>query len=70
MATIYLSTTLTIVDALKSLQITTNLVQPTQPEVFLLDVSPLVNGVPSQSGTVDIADSLLVLRKVVGLVTF
>lgn len=70
MATIYLSTPLTIVDALTSLKITTKLVQPTQPELFLLDVSPLVNGVPSQSGTVDIADSLLVLRKVVGLVTF
>lgn len=70
MATIYLSTPLTIGNALKSLQITTKLVQPTQADMNLLDVSPLVNGVPSQSGTIDIADSLLVLRKVVGLVTF
>jgi len=70
MVTIYLSTTLTISDALKALRITTNLVQPTDPDLFLLDVSPLVSGVPSQSGSIDIADSLLVLRKVVGLETF
>jgi cytochrome c peroxidase len=70
MATIYLSTTLTIADALKALRITTNLAPPTEPDLNLLDVSPLVSGVPSQSGSIDIADSLLVLRKVVGLVTF
>lgn len=70
MATIYLSTPLTIADALKALRITTNLTQATSPDLNLLDVSPLVSGVPSQSGSIDIADSLLVLRKVVGLVTF
>ncbi|MBK5277179.1 MAG: hypothetical protein JJE30_19290 [Desulfuromonadales bacterium] len=68
--TIYSSTTLTISDALKALRITTNLIQPTDPDLNLLDVSPLVSGVPSQSGSIDIADALLVLRKVVGLVTF
>jgi len=70
MVTIYLSTTLTIADALKALRITTNLDQPTTANLNLLDVAPLVAGVPSQSGSIDISDSLLVLRKVVGLATF
>jgi cytochrome c peroxidase len=70
MVTIYLSTTLTISDALKALKISVNLTEPTTPDMNLLDVSPLVGGVPSQSGSIDIADSLLVLRKVVGLATF
>jgi len=70
MVTVYLSTPVTISDALKALQITTKLIQPTAPDLNLLDVSPLVSGVPSQSGSIDIADSLLILRKVVGLETF
>jgi hypothetical protein len=70
MVTIYFSTTLTISDALKALKISVNLTEPTTPYMNLLDVSPLVGGVPSQSGSIDIADSLLVLRKVVGLVDF
>jgi hypothetical protein len=70
MVTIYFSTPLTISDALKALKISVNLTEPTTPDMNLLDVSPLVGGVPSQSGSIDIADSLLVLRKVVGLVTF
>jgi hypothetical protein len=69
-ATISFSTTMTISDALRALQITTNLIQPTPSDMLLLDVSPLVNGVPTQSGTIDIADSLLVLKKVVGLVNW
>jgi cytochrome c peroxidase len=70
MATIYLSTPLTISDALKALRISVSIDQPTFPEMNLYDVSPLVGGVPSQSGSIDVADSLLVLRKVVGLAAF
>jgi len=70
MVTIYLSTTLTIADALTALRITTNLIQPTAADLNLLDVAPLAGGVPTQSGSVDLADSLLILRKVVGLETF
>jgi hypothetical protein len=34
------------------------------------DVAPLVNGVTTQNNVIDIADALLILRKVVGLVSF
>jgi hypothetical protein len=34
------------------------------------DVAPLVNGLPTQNNTIDIADALLILRKTVGLATF
>ncbi|NVN91573.1 MAG: hypothetical protein HXX11_13360 [Desulfuromonadales bacterium] len=70
MVTVYLSTPVTVADALKALRITTNLDQPTAADLNLLDVAPLVSGVPTQSGSIDIADSLLILRKVVGLETF
>jgi len=70
MSTIYLSTPLTIGNALNALKIAVKLTPPTASDLNLLDVAPLVNGNPSQSGFIDISDSLLVLKKVVGLVTF
>jgi hypothetical protein len=57
-------------DALKSLRFAVNLIQPTATDMLHGDVAPLVNGVPTQNNQIDIADALLILRKVVGLVSF
>jgi hypothetical protein len=62
--------TVDISDALKALRISTGLVVPTQLELLRGDVAPLVGGVPSPDGSIALADALLILRKVVGLVTF
>jgi Big-like domain-containing protein len=54
-----------ITDALKALQFATGLIQPTPEEALHADVAPLVNGIPSPNGKVDIGDVVLVLRKFV-----
>jgi hypothetical protein len=59
-----------ISDALKALRIATGLVVPTQLELLRGDVAPQVNGVPTPDGSIVLADSLLILRKVVGLISF
>jgi len=59
-----------ISDALRALRISTGLVVPTQLDLLHGDVAPLVSGVPAPDNAIRIADALLILRKVVGLVTF
>lgn len=59
-----------ISDALKALRIATGLVVPTQLELLRGDVAPQESGVPSPDGSIVLADALLILRKVVGLITF
>jgi Bacterial Ig-like domain len=54
-----------IADALKSLQFATGLVKPTPEETIHADVAPLVGGVPSPNGKIDIGDVVVILRKVV-----
>ena len=44
--------------------------QPSDEQKLHADVAPLVNGVPAPNGVVDVADALLILRKVVGVVSF
>jgi hypothetical protein len=57
-------------DALKALRFAVGLEQPTANDLLHGDVAPLVNGVPTQNSQIDIADALLILRKVVGGVIF
>jgi hypothetical protein len=59
-----------ISDALKALRIAVGLIQPTAVDLLHGDIAPLVNGLTTQNGQIDIGDALLILRKVVGLVTF
>lgn len=59
-----------ISDALKALRISTGLAVPTQLELLRGDVAPLVNGVPAPDSVISISDALIILRKVVGLISF
>ena len=59
-----------ISDALRALRISTGLIVPTQLDMLRGDVAPMVNGVPQPDNSISIADALLILRKVVGLVSF
>jgi hypothetical protein len=60
----------TIADALKSLQFAAGFVTPTADEKFHADVAPLVNGIPTGDGKVNIGDVVLILRKAAGLPSF
>jgi len=62
--------TVDISDALKALRIAVDLDQPTLLDMLHGDVAPLVGGKPAPDNRIDISDALLILRKVVGLVTF
>jgi Chitobiase/beta-hexosaminidase C-terminal domain/Divergent InlB B-repeat domain len=57
-----------VADALKALQITVGLSSPTPYEMIRGDVGPLVNGKPTQNGIIDLADTLVILQRSVGLV--
>jgi hypothetical protein len=59
-----------ISDALKAMRLAVGLDQSTLLDMLHGDIAPLVNGVPTQNNQIDVADALLILRKVVGLVTF
>ena len=59
-----------ISDALGTLRIAVGLVQPSAEQKLHADVAPLANGVPAPNGVVDVADALLILRKVVGTINF
>jgi len=60
---------LALADALRALQITVGIATQTTDD-NVLDVAPLVNGVPAPDGSVDISDADLILRKTVGLVSW
>jgi hypothetical protein len=65
------ATATTIADALKTLRIVVNLIPPTQDDKNHGDVAPLgPDGKPSPDGNIDIQDALVILRKVVGLVSW
>lgn len=59
-----------IVDALRALKISVGLIQPTPADFQNGDIAPLVNGIPVPDGVLDVADALLILRKIVGVVSF
>ena len=60
--------TVDIRDALKALQMAIGLYSPTMDEVIRGDVAPLVNGKPRPDGAINLADSLLILQRSLGLV--
>jgi hypothetical protein len=59
-----------IADALKALRIAVGLETATPDDLLGGDCAPLVNGVPAPDGRIDVSDSLLILKKVVGMVNF
>ena len=59
-----------ISDAVRALRIAVGLAAPSTDEMLRGDVAPLVNGVPAPDDRIDMADALVILRKVVGLVNF
>lgn len=59
-----------IADALRALRIAVGLAIPTPDELLHGDVAPLLNGVPNPDDKIDVADALLILRRVVHLVSF
>ncbi|HEY5973117.1 MAG TPA: Ig-like domain-containing protein [Geobacteraceae bacterium] len=54
-------------DAILALKISVGLVSASDQDKAQGDVCPQVNGKPSPDGKIDVSDSLLILRKVVGL---
>ncbi|MCM2356639.1 MAG: Ig-like domain-containing protein [Geobacteraceae bacterium] len=60
-----------ISDALKALRIAVSLDTPSATDMLHGDVAPLdANGVPAPDNRIDVADALVILRKVVGLIQF
>ena len=59
-----------ISDAIRALRIAAGIIAPTADDLFHGDVSPLVNGTPAPDSAIDVSDALVILRKVVGLVSF
>jgi hypothetical protein len=54
-------------DALKSLNFAMNIETPTATEILHGDVAPLVNGVSQPDGIINLGDTIVILRRVVGL---
>ncbi len=59
-----------IVDALRTLRFAVNLDTPTPQDRLHSDVAPLVNGIPSPNGIIDLGDAIVILRRAVGLVSW
>jgi FtsP/CotA-like multicopper oxidase with cupredoxin domain len=57
----------TLDEAIETLRMATGSKVPTSAELARLDVAPLLNGVTTPDGKVDIQDVIAILRKVVGL---
>lgn len=65
------ATSTTVADALGCLRVVVNLVQSTQDDRNHCDVAPLgPDGKPRPDGQINIQDALVILRKVVGLVSW
>jgi hypothetical protein len=61
---------ITIADAVIALGIAIGRITPTPEQMLRGDVAPLVNGRPAPDGRIDIGDAVVILRKVVGLVSW
>ncbi|MFZ4858939.1 MAG: beta strand repeat-containing protein, partial [Desulfuromonadaceae bacterium] len=59
-----------LADALKVLNVTVGLETLSASEKVNADVAPLVNGKPVSDGTVDVGDALVILKRVIGLLTW
>jgi hypothetical protein len=56
-----------LADVLKSLKFAMKIEIPTAIEILHGDVAPLVNGVPQPDGIINLGDTIVILRRVVGL---
>jgi hypothetical protein len=56
-----------IADALKSLNFAMKVETPMPDDLLHGDVAPLVNGVPQPDGVINLGDTIVILRRVVGL---
>ena len=59
-----------LADALKVLNVSVGLTTLSAAEKVNADVAPLVNGKPVPDGTVDVGDALIILKRVIGLLTW
>jgi hypothetical protein len=59
-----------LADALKILNFTVGLETLSASEKVNADVAPLVNGKPVSDGTVDVGDAMIILKRVIGLLTW
>ncbi len=59
-----------IADAYKMLEIAIGRVSATPQDLKRADIAPLVNGKPKPDGVIDVADVVVVLRRIVGLVNW
>jgi hypothetical protein len=60
----------TVVDALRALQICIGFVSAHDDDLLRGDVAPFINGKPAPDGKLDVGDALLILRRAVDLVTW
>ena len=58
---------LDMTDALFALRFAAGILRPTQQQVMIGDVAPLVNGRSQPDGKIDIGDAVVLLRRSVGL---
>jgi hypothetical protein len=59
-----------ISDALRTLQLATGGAAVTPADLQLLDVAPVVGGIPAPNGTIDLGDVVVMLEQIVGSVTW
>jgi hypothetical protein len=52
------------------MRVAVGVTEPTPEQRQRGDVAPLVNGKPAPDGRIDLGDAVVILRKVVGLVTW
>jgi hypothetical protein len=60
----------TLIDALQALQISVGSVAATGEQLKRGDVAPFIAGRPVPDGVITVADALIILRKVIGLVSW
>ena len=56
-----------ITDALKSLNFAMKLETPTEAQILHGNVAPLIDGIPQPDGVINLGDTIVILRRVVGL---
>jgi len=60
----------TIEDALRSLKITVGEITPTADDIRHGDIAPIVNGIPQPDGKVNLGDTIVILRRTIGLTSW